>query len=71
MEIYIVEIGKIIMKKTNCENCIYFEYDEEYECYTCLMNLDEDEMYRFMQNSFDNCPYYKFGDEYSIVRKQI
>ncbi len=59
------------MKKTNCENCVYFEYDEEYECYTCLMNLDEDEMYRFMQNSFDSCPYYKFGDEYSIVRKQM
>ena len=59
------------MKKTSCENCMYFEYDEEYECYTCLMNLDEDEMYRFMQNSFDNCPYFKSGDEYSIVRKQI
>lgn len=59
------------MKKTNCENCIYFEYDEEYECYMCLMNLDEDELYKFMNNSFDNCPYYKYGDEYTIVRKQI
>ena len=46
------------MKKTSCDSCIYFEYDEEYECYTCSMNLDEDEMYRFMQNSFYNCPYY-------------
>lgn len=50
---------------------MYFEYDDEYECYVCGMNLDEDEMYRFMQNTFDNCPYYKFGDEYTIVRKQI
>ena len=50
---------------------MYFEYDEEFECYVCQMNLDEDEMYRFMQNSFDNCPYYKYGDEYTIVRKQI
>lgn len=59
------------MKKTNCETCVYYEYDEEYECYTCMMNLDEDEMYRFIKNSFDNCPYYKYGDEYTIVRKQI
>ena len=58
-------------KKTSCESCMYFEYDEEFECYTCMMNLDEDEMYRFMQNSFDNCPYYKYGDEYAVVRKQI
>lgn len=59
------------MKKTTCETCMYFEYDEEFECYVCQMNLDEDEMFRFMQNTFDNCPYYKFGDEYTIVRKQI
>ena len=58
-------------KRTSCESCMYFEYDEEFECYVCQMNLDEDEMYRFMQNSFDNCPYYKYGDEYTIVRKQI
>ena len=58
-------------KRTSCESCMYFEYDEEFEYYVCQMNLDEDEMYRFMQNSFDNCPYYKYGDEYTIVRKQI
>ena len=58
-------------KQTSCESCIYYSYDEEYECNVCLMNLDEDEMYRFMQNTFDNCPYYKYGDEYTIVRKQI
>ena len=58
-------------KRTSCESCMYFEYDEEFECYVCQMNLDEDEMYRYMQNSFDNCPYYKYGDEYTIVRKQI
>lgn len=35
------------------------------------MNLDEDEMYRFMQNTLTDCSYYKYGDEYTIVRKQI
>lgn len=58
-------------KQTSCGSCIYYSFDEEYECNVCLMNLDEDEMYRFMQNTFDNCPYYKYGDEYTIVRKQI
>lgn len=60
------------MKKqtTSCDLCMYYEYDEEYECYVCSMNLDEDEMYKFLNNSFNHCPYYKSGDEYSIVRKQ-
>ena len=21
-----------------CDNCMNYEYDEDYECYTCLMN---------------------------------
>ncbi len=56
--------------KTSCETCAYFAYDDEYECYFCEMNLDEDEMMRFMQGSFDNCPYWRCGDEYAVVRKQ-
>ena len=59
------------MGKTNCDSCVYFEYDEEYECYICSMDLDEDEMARFMQDIYYDCPYYQFGDEYRIVRKQM
>lgn len=59
------------MGKTNCDSCVYFEYDEEYECYICSMDLDEDEMARFMQDTYYDCPYYQFGDEYRIVRKQM
>ena len=33
---------------TNCESCMNYEYDEEYEYYVCSKNLDEDEMYRFV-----------------------
>ena len=33
----------------NCEYCVNYSYDDDYECYTCEMNLDEDEMYRFIQ----------------------
>lgn len=57
-------------RKTSCEDCAYFTYDEEYDYYVCEMDLDEDEMMRFMQSSFSDCPYYRSGDEYAVVRKQ-
>lgn len=56
--------------KANCEYCINYEYDEDYECYCCIMDLDEDEMRLFVSERFDNCPYFRMGDEYTIVRKQ-
>ncbi len=54
---------------TQCEMCAYFDYDEEWEEYVCSMNMDEDEMVRFYE-SRSSCPYFKFYDEYSVVRKQ-
>ena len=54
-----------------CESCAFYAYDEEYEYYVCEADLDEDEMYRFMSNTFDHCPYYRLDDEYQIVRKQM
>ena len=33
---------------TNCDCCVNYVYDDEYDCYTCLVNLDEDEMRRFI-----------------------
>ena len=54
---------------TSCESCGNFVYDEDYECYTCEVDLDEDEMARFLQDKFYNCPYYQLGDEYRIVRR--
>ena len=57
--------------KSNCDCCINYVYDDEYECYICQMNLDEDEMVRFLSKSIDDCPYFRFGDEYKTVRKQM
>ena len=54
-----------------CETCVNYVYDEEYEYYSCLVNLDEDEMYRFLSGSTRFCPDYKQDDEYAVVRKQI
>ena len=61
-------------KKTtqgSCESCVYYSYDEDYECYTCQMDLDEDEMSRFLTGTMEGCPYFQYNDEYRIVRKQM
>ena len=54
---------------TNCEFCAFYVYDEDGYA-KCEVNLDEDEMARFMSSSYDSCPYYQTDDEYKIVRKQ-
>ena len=53
-----------------CDMCQNYCYDEEFDEYYCDINLDEDEIVKFMQNTFDNCNYFKFYDEYKMVRKQ-
>lgn len=60
------------MKKvSNCETCVNYVYDDEMEYYCCDMDLDEDEMYRFLTGTFQSCPYYQLYDEYKVVRKQM
>ena len=58
-------------RPSNCESCAYYMYDDEYECYVCDVNLDEDEMYRFLSGSQWECPYYSHDDEYAVVRHQM
>lgn len=53
-----------------CESCRHYVYNEDYECYECLVNLDEDETARFLSGHLEACPYYSGDDEYAIVRKQ-
>ena len=64
-----------------CDTCTFYIYDDEYEsylcdvsmdeCYTCDRDLDEDEMMRFLTDKHYQCPYYRSGDEYRVVRKQM
>ena len=54
-----------------CDTCTFYIYDDEYECYTCDRDLDEDEMMRFLTDQHYQCPYYRSGDEYRVVRKQM
>ena len=48
-----------------------YAYDEEYEYYVCEADLDEDEMYAFLKGTDFACPFYRYGDEYAVVRKQM
>ncbi len=54
-----------------CDTCANWVYDEEYEDYSCQMDLDEDEVYRFYASPEGECRYYRNGDEYAVVRHQM
>ncbi len=56
---------------SSCDICLNYEYDEEYDCYVCSVNLDEDDYGRFLSQEHFSCPYFVMGDEYKIVHKQI
>ncbi|MBR1863508.1 MAG: hypothetical protein IJ806_05430 [Ruminococcus sp.] len=63
-------MGKNKNKSGACESCVNYVFDDEEECYMCMVSLDEDEMYRFYNEPHYACPYYKLDDEYAVVRKQ-
>ena len=54
---------------TQCEACCFYNYDEEYDEYICDVDLDEDEMVRFLAGR-GACPYWRPGDEYRTARRQ-
>lgn len=56
---------------SNCECCVFYIYDGEYGYYVCEADLDEDEMMHFVRGTSHSCPYYRSGDDYKIVRKQM
>lgn len=53
----------------NCEMCAHFVSDDEFGDY-CSVNLDEDEMARFLTQNTKGCHYFRLDDEYGVVRKQ-
>ena len=56
---------------TKCDECMYYDYDEDYEEYVCLANMDEDDMAKILTGRHKECTFYRPGDDYTIVRKQI
>ena len=59
------------MAQNSCESCTYYTYAEDYESYMCDINMDEDEYIRLMTDRYFQCPFYRNGDEYAVVRKQM
>ena len=47
-----------------CETCVWYVYDEDYDDYICDMDLDEDELARFLAADTRSCPYWRPGDDY-------
>ena len=58
------------MAQSNCDMCSYYVYDEDDDCYICLVDMDEDDYMRYIVSSERECPFCKLDDEYAIVRKQ-
>ena len=48
-------------ERTSCETCAFYVYDDEYGAYYV----------RIMSDRYYQCPYYRNGDEYAVVRKQM
>ena len=54
----------------SCYFCSHYVYDEEDGCYVCMVQLDEDEMERFLRGVNSDCPFYRRGDDYETARRQ-
>ena len=57
--------------RMNCEDCTYYEYDEDEEAYFCTVNMDEDDYGRLVSGGYRQCPFYRHDDEYALVRHQM
>ena len=54
-----------------CEECEFYDFDEDLDAYVCQVSLDEDEMISFVSGQTGRCPYFRYYDEYKSVHKQI
>ena len=55
---------------SNCESCVYYEYDPDADAEVCTVDLDEDEYAGYLSGRTGSCPYYRYYDEYKSVQKQ-
>ena len=63
-------IGQGAHTVDKCESCAFYSYDEVYDDYVCEMDLDEDEMARFLSGHSEAWLYLRPGDEYRTDREQ-
>ncbi len=50
-----------------CENCLFAVYDEEFAEYSCGALWEEDVAARYWQGQYKSCPYFRPGDDYTVV----
>ena len=55
----------------NCDSCSNYQYDEDHDYYVCMVNMDEDDMSRFLRGGSFSCSFYRPDNEYEVVRKQM
>lgn len=55
----------------HCDECTYYEYDEDDEAYYCGVDMDEDDYARLMGSSKSECPYFRNNNEYEVVKHQM
>lgn len=55
---------------SSCDMCANYVYDEIEDYYYCDVNLDEDDMAKFMRGNMDSCSFFTLEDEYKLARKQ-
>lgn len=53
-----------------CDECVHYDYDDETDTWFCTMDLDEDEMERFLRRAGGACSFYRRGDDYTTARRQ-
>ena len=63
-------VPKRSLPQGRCEECEFYDYDELTDTYSCQVALDEDELAEFVSGQTGRCPYFRFYDEYKMVRKQ-
>ena len=54
-----------------CDTCVYYAYDEDFEDYYCEADVDQDDYGRIAGGEYKGCPFYRNGDDYAIVRHQM
>ena len=61
------------MAASRCDTCAYLEYDEDDEAWYCSVDMDEDDYAALISGGRErkDCPFFRDGDEYKVVRHQI
>ena len=54
-----------------CDECLFYVFDDDYQEFVCDANVDEDDYDRMLERGGKECPYWRDGDEYKVVRHQM